>query len=148
MDFSSNAWEMIKEGANDTGDKVVTEDMTIIPNSFDEEDSLKKEVTSIFKDMKKHLANDTSGHLKLGVRKFCQRYRMISNEKFSDNQIVSAFNKFGWVFGGSVTSVQGGLLRRGRRITVQATAAGRRRKTLSRGKSKAPSGQPLKKETT
>ena len=71
---------------------------------------------------------------------------MMTAQNFSDNRIVSALNRFGWVFGGTVTSFQGGLLRRGRRIAVQATAAGRRRKTLSRDKSKVPSGRPLKKE--
>ena len=71
----------------------------------------------------------------------------MAQQKFSDNRIASALNRFGWVFGGTVTSVQGGLLRRGRRIAVQGTASGRRRKTLSRGKSKAPSGRPVKKET-
>ena len=55
--------------------------------------------------------------------------------------------RFGWVFAaGNATSFQGGMLCRGRRIAVQATAAGRRRKTLSRGKSKAPTGRPLKSE--
>ena len=96
--------------------------------------------------LKQHLGRDTSEQLKQGVRKFCERYKMMTAQNFSDNRIASALNRFGWVFGGTVTSVQGGLLRRGRRIAVQATAAGRRRKTLSRGKSKAPSGRPLKKE--
>ena len=49
------------------------------------------------------------------------------------NTLTSAFHKFGWVFGGTITR-QVGALRHGRRISVQATAAGRRRKTLSRGK--------------
>ena len=92
------------------------------------------------------MARDTSEQLKQGIRKFCQRYKTMTRQNFSDNRIASALNRFGWVFGGTVTSVQGGLLRRGRRIPVQATAAGRRRKTLSRGKSKVPSGRPVKKE--
>ena len=146
VEFPSNDWKIIKDSADDVSDIPITEDVVIPPNSLDEDDSLDEEITSAFKDIKERLANDTSGQLKLGVRKFCQRYRMMSKQKFSNNRIASAFNKFGWVFGGSVTSVQGGLLRRGRRITVQATAAGRRRKTLSRGKSKAPSGRPVKKE--
>ena len=65
--------------------------------------------------------------------------------KFSNNRIASALNHFGWVFGGNITNVQGGILRRGRRIAVQATAAGRR-KTLSRGKAKVTAGRPVKNE--
>lgn len=137
---------MMKEGAADDSDKAVTQEVTILPSSIDEKDTLDEEITAVFEDMKKRLANDTSGQFKLGVKKFCQRYKMMSQQKFSDNRIASSFNKFGWVFGGSVTSVQGGLLRQGRRIAVQATAAGRRRKTLTRGKAKAPPGRPVKKE--
>jgi len=56
------------------------------------------------------------------------------------------YNKFGWAFGGMSSSFQGGMLRQGRKIAVQATATGRWHKTSSRGKSKAPSGRPLKSE--
>jgi len=66
----------------------------------------------------------------------------MAHQQFSDNRIASALNRFG-----GTASVQGELLRRGRRIAVQATAAERRQKTLSRGKSKAPSSQPVKKKT-
>jgi len=107
---------------------------------------LGEEITSVLMDLKQRLERDTSEQLKQGVRKFCERYKEMTKQNFSDNRIASALNRFGWVFGGTVTSIQGGLLRRGRRIAVQATAAGRRRKTLSRGKSKAPPGRPLKKE--
>ena len=46
----------------------------------------------------------------------------------------SALNRFGWVFGGSVSAQKFGRLRHGRRITVQATGAGRRRRGMKRGK--------------
>ena len=72
----------------------------------------------------------------------------MSVQKFSNNRIASAFNRFGWVFGGNITSIQGGILRRGRRIVVQASAAGRRRKTLSRGKAKVTPGRPIKNENS
>ena len=44
--------------------------------------------------------------------------------------LASALHKFGWVFGGSDTSHRQkfGRLSHGKRITIQATAAGRRRK--------------------
>ena len=50
------------------------------------------------------------------------------------------------MFGGKVSS-QARALRHGRRISVQATAAGQRRKTLSYGKAKAQAGRPVKSES-
>lgn len=78
-----------------------------------------------------------------GTKVFVKRYKeMIKKGKFSNAAIGSALHKFGWVFGGSVRSTQGGHLRRGRRIPVSAKAAGRRRGKLSRGKAKAIQGRP------
>ena len=48
----------------------------------------------------------------------------------------SALNTFEWVFGGSVSPQKFGRLRHRRRITVQATVAGRRRIGMKRGKMK------------
>ena len=82
-DFSSNAWKLIKEGADDVSDKPVIQDVTTFPDEKDslDEESLDEEITSVFKDMKERLANDTSGQLKLGAKRFCQRYRMMSQQK-------------------------------------------------------------------
>ena len=57
--------------------------------------------------------------------------------------MVSAFHQFGWVFGGVIsrTNLRGNT-RHGKRITVQATSAGRRRGGSLRGKAKVPSGRP------
>lgn len=70
------------------------------PNSLGEEDFLDNEVTSVFKDLKDWLANDTS-ELKLGVMKFCQQYGMMNKEKFKYSFCVP-------VFGGNVTRIKGG----------------------------------------
>ena len=56
--------------------------------------------------------------------------------------LASALHKFGWVFGGSVTSQKFGKLHHGKRITIQATAAGRRRKGVKKGKAPVVSGRP------
>ena len=56
--------------------------------------------------------------------------------------LASALHKFGWVFGGSVTSQKFGRLRHGKRVTIQATAAGRHRKGVKRGKAPVVSGRP------
>ena len=78
--------------------------------------------------------------LVFGTEKFISRYNKL---KHSLPLLTSALHRFGWTYGGSVTSRKGGNLRHGRRIAVQATAAGRRRKDLSRGKAKATPGKPL-----
>ena len=61
----------------------------------------------------------------------------------------SALNRFGWVFGGSVSAQKFGRLRHGRRITVQATGAGRRRRGMKRGKMQIAEGrQDITMKTT
>ena len=55
--------------------------------------------------------------------------------------MASSFHCFGSM-GGTVTSVQGGGIRRGRRIPVQVTAAGRRKGTGKKGKAPIPAGRP------
>jgi len=152
-DKFSNSWNTVKEDAKDICNDVTLEETeevsheaaevscTDMPNTFTED------LLSIFNDLKDRLSHDTSGQLQAGIQKFCSRYKQMCEQRFSTNRIASAFNRFGWVFAaGNATSFQGGMLCRGRRIAVQATAAGRRRKTLSRGKSKAPTGRPLKSE--
>ena len=57
--------------------------------------------------------------------------------------IASSFHCFGSVPRGQLTRIQGGGIRRGRRIPVQATASGRR-KYGSKGKAPAPPGRKLK----
>ena len=65
----------------------------------------------------------TDGTLELGI------YRGLSAYKSTATLIlVSAFYQFGWVFGGVInrTNLRGNI-RHGKRITIQATSAGRRR---------------------
>ena len=134
---------MVKEDAKDQDDK----DVTTTPQPAKDSSNviaISHNLITIMKDLQQRLEKDTSGQ---GVEKFFQRYQQMTMLKFSNNRIASALNRFGWVFGGSITNVQGGILRRGRRIAVQATAAGRRRKTLSRGKAKVTAGRPVKNES-
>lgn len=110
---------------------------TDMPNTFEED------LSSIFNDFKDRVSCDTSEQLQAGIQKFCSCHEQMCDKRFSTNRIASTFNRFGWVFAGNTTNLQGGILCRGG-IAVQATAAGRCCKTLSRGKSKAPAGRPLK----
>ena len=67
----------------------------------------------------------------------------MTQQDFSSSRIASAYHKFGFVVGGTVTSMQGGLLRHGWRISVQPSSAGQRRKTLAQGKANGPVGRPV-----
>ena len=78
-----------------------------------------------------------------GMQTFLKRYKnMAESGPFHNARISSALHRFGWVFGGSIRSTQGGYLRRGRRIPVNVMSAGRRRKSASRGRAKLPPGRP------
>ena len=72
------------------------------------------------------------------IRYFVQRYQAHK----SNPLLASALHRFGWVFGGSITSKRFGNLQHGKRITVQATAAGRRRKGAKKGKGPIIPGRP------
>ena len=78
-----------------------------------------------------------------GMETFIKRYKQMSTRGNSANAALgSSLHRFGWVFGGTIRSTQGGFLRRGRQIPVNARAAGRRRGNLSRGKGKITPGRP------
>ena len=78
-----------------------------------------------------------------GMQTFLKRYKNLTEYgQFHNARLSSALHRFGWVFGGSIKSTQGGYLRRGRRIPVNALSAGRRRKSASKGKAKLPPGRP------
>ncbi len=101
---------------------------------------LLQELDSVFGDLKVRLT-DEDPHLRLGVRKFIDRYNKMRKNN-STALMTSAFHCFGATHGGTVTSAKGGSIRRGRRIPVQATASGRR-KYGSRGKAPSTAGRPL-----
>ena len=78
-----------------------------------------------------------------GMQTFLRRYKTLTQSgRFHNARLASALHRFGWVFGGTIKSTQGGHLRRGRRIPVNALSAGRRRKSVSKGKAKLPPGRP------
>ena len=90
-----------------------------------------KKIESVAEDLKKRLEEEpVDEQLLYGANKFVDHY--FSHK--TNTMLTSALNRFGWVFGGSVSSQKFGRLRHERRITVQATAAGRRRKGMKRGK--------------
>ena len=65
----------------------------------------------------------------------------IYNKMKTSALMASCFHNFGSLHGGTVTNIQGGGVRPGRHIPVQATASGRH-KLGTNGKAPAPSGRP------
>lgn len=82
------------------------------------------------------------GSFRIGIERklfCCDNLKLLLNAR-----LASAFHQFGWVFRGSISrSYTKGKICHGKRIAVQATAAGRRRGKTSHGKSKVPAGRSL-----
>ena len=74
---------------------------------------------------------------------FLRRYDTLTKAgTFSNARLSSALHRFGWVFGGTTSSSQGGYFCRGRRIHINAKSAGRSRGKVSKGKQKMLQGRP------
>ena len=112
---------------------------TLQENQYDpmEENNLCAKIDTIAESIKKRLQADDT--FKQSISKFASTFETLS-AKPTNAYLTSAFHRFGWCFGGTIRRQQGGIIRRGRRIPVQATSAGRRRKT-GRGKGKVSAGR-------
>ena len=117
-----------------------------LPESENNLDPMKlsQELDLVFDDLKMRL-QDQDPQLRSGVRKFINRYNKMKKSP-SNALMASSFHTFGSLHGGTVTNIQGGGVRRGRHIPVQATASGRR-KHGTKGKGPVPSGRPAKLAT-
>ena len=80
-----------------------------------------------------------------GIEKFKKYQEMCASTTTA--KLASALHQFAWSPEKKLI-VRPGLLRKGYRIPVQATAAGRRRKGISRGKGTVTSGRPPKPNCT
>ena len=89
-----------------------------------EVDNLKVEIDNFASSLKQLVCSEDN-QLIDGVKKFLKRYNSMSKSR-STARLASAFHQFGWTFGGSSSSYTRGKIRHGKRIPVQATAAGRR----------------------
>lgn len=114
-DFSGTAWNLVRAGAMDSDSNSET-------------------------DIKARASENTV--VAQGMKTFLRRYKNLTCGTFQNARLSSALHRFGWVFGGNIKRSQGGSMRRGRRIPVNAQSAGRRRKCISRGKAKLPPGRP------
>ena len=77
------------------------------------------------------------------MRKFVATYHKLSTRS-SNASLISSFHRFGWCFGGTVTSLKCRILRRDRRIPIQARSAGRRKSSRKRRKGAILAGRPPK----
>ena len=142
-DFTTTAWDLMRAGSHDNA-------AAPSPNPPDRKELAEKihkmsaDINEIAEDLKSKI-NEGNDQLLAGIEKFINRYGKL---KSSPALLASSMFRFGWTFGGTTTSRMGGHLRHGRRINVQATAAGRRKGTKSRGKAKATPGKPVKSSST
>ena len=66
LDFSSNAWKVIKNGAHDHHETIPETDTQIT--------SLNDDLEFVFNNLKQQVVNDLSTQLDTEVNKFCERY--------------------------------------------------------------------------
>lgn len=138
LHFDGSAWDLMRGLASSA--ETIPENDEVQKSGVNYE-SILADIEGVFADMKERMKNSLV--VAQGTKVFLKRYKeIITRGKFANASLGSALYKFGWVFGGTVQSTQGGHLRRGRRIPVSAKAAGRRRATISKGKAKALSGRP------
>ena len=102
-----------------------------------------KMIDYVAEDLKRRLLQSPpDDQLSTGAKTFVQRYLALSSHQ-GNAMLASALHRFGWVFGGAISSNAFGSIRYGKRITVQATAAGSRRRGQRRGKAKMAQGRPI-----
>jgi hypothetical protein len=146
-DFDGSEWDLIRTGA-DTGSEPETE--TEVNDAGDDKDNSAHVCAGIDRmaNTLKEMVYSHDQQLTAGVSKFLTRFQNLSAPRLRP-KLAAAFHQFGWELG-ATTALKAGQLRHGKRIAVQATAAGRRRSGTTRGKGKQVSGRPAKgaKENT
>lgn len=104
-------------------------------------DNLVEQIEEFTEDITKRVKENSL--VAQGMQTILKRYKNLTeSSQFQSTRLSSSLHRFGWVFGGTIKRTQGGHLHRGRRISVNAASAGRRRKSASKGKGKLPTGRP------
>ena len=134
-DFSASCWDLIRAGTQDEPVNALSneEKRSLLINNIDR-------IASILKDA----VTGDDQQLFTGAEKFVKRFMTLSSFP-SNARLVSALHCFGSESKGTSMSIKSGLLRRGKRIKVQATATGRR-KFGTKGRSPALPGCPRSKK--
>ena len=131
-DFTQSCWALIRAGAKeDTGETEVTDEakQSLLLNNIDR-------IAGILKDA----VTGDDHQLSSGTEKFLKRFIALYSFP-SKARLTSALHCFGSEHHGISKSLKSGLLRRGKRIRIQATATGRR-KFGTKGKGPAQPGRP------
>ena len=113
--FEGTEWDMFRAGVVDIDEQT--------GQSSDQPQELCAKI-DIVAGRLKEIINSGDQQLSSAVSKFIARFDKLSATRMSP-KLTSAFHQFGWEMG-ATTITQGGQLRHGKRISVQATAAGRR----------------------
>ena len=139
LDFTGTEWDLMRSSAIDSQADMPCS--SVEQSSSLNVDNLVKEIGEFTKDITTRVKQNAL--VAQGMQTFLKRYKNLTEYgQFHNARLSSALHRFGWVFGGSIKSTQGGYLRRGWRIPVNALSAGRRRKSASKGKAKLPPGRP------
>ena len=118
--FMTTTWDLMRAGTHDIANATLLPDLPDEKELVDKIHNMSVDIDKIAEDLKRKL-NEGNDQLILGIEKFINRYEKL---KLSPAMLTSSMFRFGWIFGGTTTSRKGGHLRHGRRINVQATAAG------------------------
>ena len=110
---------MIRAGSHDQQDKISS-----TPASLCSVEDTCNKIDEVMVNLKKQLRQQPLRQLVSGAKKIVERYAALSQKPAV---LISALHRFGWVFGGSISSRKFRKIH-GKRITVQATATGRRRR--------------------
>ena len=109
IDVLSDTEQLDNSNTSTTEHKVETQSLNMLCSEID----------NIDEDMKNKLKDESFAS---GVKKFVSTYQKLSS-RLSNASLVSSLHRFGWCFGGAVTSMKGEILRRGRHIPIQARSA-------------------------
>ena len=114
--FNGSEWELIRGLAS--GEDGNEQDVKS-GNCEIDLDKIVTEIKQVFADIKVRVKD--SSVVAQGMETFIKRYKqMLTRGNSANAALGSSLHRFGWVFGGTIRSTQGGFLRRGRRIPVNA----------------------------
>ena len=124
--FSTTDWDALQSGAMESDS-----DHSELKTEEDQHLKIYKKIVNMGEVLKKMVMSHNPQFLS-GVSTFLKKFDKLSTGS-SQSKLVAALHQFGWEMA-ATTVLKPGQLRHGKRIAVQATAAGRRRKGRSKGK--------------
>ena len=137
QEFSGPSWDLIRSSAIEILSTDDERNNVDISDSCDLVTKITKFSADIITRVKKTPA------IAQAMETFLRRYDTLTKAgTFSNARLSSTLHSFGWVFGGTTSSSQGGYFRRGRRIHINAKSAGRSRGKVSKGEQKMLQGRP------